>query len=352
MQRSSVGMVALFGWMCSLIAAAPAHADESFATVADQVNKRVVKLFGGGGYQGLVSYGSGVLVSPEGHILTVANHILLAQELLVHLPDGRRVEAQVLVVEPELDVALLKIDKAADLPYFDVTKAAGGPLGKAGDWVLAFSNEFQVATRDEPVSVQHGVIAAYAKLHGRRGIFDAPYGGDVYIIDAVTNNPGAAGGAVTDRRGRLLGIIGKEVRNTLSGTWINYAMPIQSLASFVDKAKKGEYKPIAKSETPAGPAGYHGIVMVPNVVERTPPFIEEVAPGSPAERAGLRPDDLIIYAQGQQIASVKAFREVMDRSRPGSVVRLEVRRVDKSVGGGERLMVVELKLEEPVARKK
>jgi serine protease Do len=328
------------------------RADDSFADVADQVNQRVVKLFGSGGYQGLVSYGSGILVSPEGHVLTVASHILLTDELRVHLWDGRRLQAQVLVVEPELDAALLKINGVDHLPYFDVGQSAAGPLAKAGEWVLAFSNEFQIATRDEPVSVQHGVIAAYAKLRGRRGIFEAPYTGDVYVVDAVTNNPGAAGGALTDRRGRLLGVIGKELRNTLSDTWVNYAVPIQMLATFVDKAKKGDYKPIIRSEVPPGIPGYHGIVMVPNVVERTPPFIEEVILGSPAARAGLRPDDLVVFAQGEQIASVKAFRDVMGRARPGTVVKMEVRRADKAVGGGERLIAVEMTLEEPLAKKK
>src|SRR6516165_4190376 len=176
------------------------RAEDSVASVADQVNRKIVKLFGYGGYQGLAAYGTGVLVSPQGHILTVASPLLLTQELRVHLYDGLRCQARVIVMEPELDAALLQLDKAEDLPYFDVAAAASAPLAKTGEWILAFSNEFQIATRDEPVSVQHGIIAAYAKLHGRRGMFDAPYQGDVYLIDAVTNNSGAAGGAVTDRR--------------------------------------------------------------------------------------------------------------------------------------------------------
>src|SRR5262249_30191593 len=157
----------------------------------------------------------------------------------------------------------------------------------------AFSNQFQIATRDEPVSVQRGVIAAYSKLQGRRGIFDFPYTGDVYVIDAITNNPGAGGGVVTTRKGELLGIIGKELRNTLTATWINYAVPIHVVAKFAELGMKGEYKPIVKERPAGGPGGYHGIVLVPNVIERTPPYVEEVMPDSPAAKAGLRPDDLI-----------------------------------------------------------
>jgi serine protease Do len=321
------------------------HADDSLAQTAEKVNRKIVKLYGSGGFQGLASTGTGVLVSADGFILTVASPLLNTQDLRVHLYDGRRFHAKIVVVEPELDAALVKIDNVEDLPFFDVVQAAKRPLGSAGDNILGFSNEFHIATRDEPVSVMHGVIAAYSKLHGRRGIFDAAYTGEVYVIDAITNNVSAAGGAITDLKGELLGLIGKELRNTLSDTFVNYAVPIQFLASFVEKAKKGEYKVIVKTKPAEGQGGYHGIIMVPNVVERTPPFIDEVIPGSPAAKAGLKPDDLIVYVDGEQMVSVKAFRELLDRARPGTLLKLDVRRVDKEVGG-DKLVTVELKLEE------
>src|SRR5207237_3717758 len=122
-------------------------------------------------------------------------------------------------------------------------------------------NLFEIATRDEPMSVQHGVIAAYPKLHGRRGVFSAPYTGDVYVIDAITNNPGAGGGSVTSRKGELLGIIGKELRNSLSDTWINYAVPVQVLADLVEKGRRGAYRPTVKVKPAAGPSGFHGIIL-------------------------------------------------------------------------------------------
>src|SRR5205823_2870410 len=140
-------------------------------------------------------------------ILTVASQMLEASELVVHLSDGRRMRAQVIVTEPELDVALCKIKvegkkldepTGLDLPYFDVAAAAKRPPAGPGDWVLGFSNCFEIAMRDEPVSVVRGVVSAVAKLHGRRGIFDFPYTGDVYVVDGVTNNPGSGGGALTD----------------------------------------------------------------------------------------------------------------------------------------------------------
>jgi serine protease Do len=300
----------------------------------------MVKLFGAGGLSGMHAYGTGVLVSADGYVLTAAGPLLDTSDMLVHLYDGRRYTAKVLIVEPDLDAALVKIEKAEGLPYFDIIRAAKAPLARPGDWILAFSNEFQIATREESMSVLHGVIASYTKLHGRKGIFQAPYTGDVYVLDAITNNPGAAGGAVTNSRGELLGIIGKELRNTLTETWINYAVPVQSLADFVEKAKRGEYRPVVKNRPATRTPGYHGIVLVPSVVDRTPPYVEDALPASPAARAGLKPDDLIVYVDGEKIGSVKEFEEIIGRGRPGSVVKLEIRR-------GDKLVTVDLKLETP-----
>src|SRR5436309_15372269 len=83
---------------------------QAFTTVAGQVNKKMVKLFGAGGFKGLPSYGTGILVSADGFILTVNNHILATTDLRVHLYDGRFHHAKVIAKEPELDIALVKID--------------------------------------------------------------------------------------------------------------------------------------------------------------------------------------------------------------------------------------------------
>src|SRR5438552_6263569 len=292
-------MVAILLLPLAAMAQGPKRSPE--ALVTEQVNQKMVKIFGSGGIRGISAYGTGVVVSPDGYVLTENTPMLDTPDLVVHLWDGRRLPAKVVVGEPELDAALVKIDKAEELPYFDVAALAKAPPAQPGDLILAFSNLFEIATREEPMSVQHGVIAAYSKLHGRRGIFEAPYTGDVYVIDAITNNPGAGGGAITNRKGELLRIIGKEVRNTLSDTWINYAVPIHVLANFVEKGKKGEYKLIVKPKAVSGPGVYHGIILVPNVVERTPPFVEDTIPGSPGARAGLKPDDLIVYVNNEKI---------------------------------------------------
>jgi len=283
-------------------------------------------------------------------------------------------KAQVVVVEPELDAAIVKIrgegKKLEDpldyeLPYFDFAAAAKQPHAEVGDWVLAISNTFEIALRDEPLSLQRGVIMAYTKLAGRRGVFEFPYTGDVYVTDMIMNNPGAAGGALVDRKGNLLGMIGREIKNSLSDTWMNYAIPVSakveikvkervkdmngqeheeektltvSLPEFVSKGMKGEYKPIKRPTLIAGEGGYHGIVFVPNVLERTPAYVEDVVPGSPAAKAGIRPDDLISFVDGEPVVSIKSFQEwIKKNTRPGQLLRVEVRR-------GEGLQTIELHL--------
>jgi serine protease Do len=339
------------------IFASAAGAQESVAKAAKEVNQKMVKLFGIGGFKGLPSYGTGILVSAEGHILTVNNHILINPGILVHLYDGRQYQAKVLFREPAMDVALLKIDEKVDfLPHYKFELEAVRPMAENGDWTLAFSNQFKIAMRDEPMSVQRGGIAAVADMRGRRGVFDAPYGGDVYYLDGVACNPGAAGGALTDRKGHLLGILGRELKDNRIDTWINYAVPIQaavdlqredkksgktsivkvSMAMFVDEAMKGDYKQ-STTVVRVDKGGYHGIILVHNAVSSTPPYIEEVVADSPAAKANLQPDDLILYVEGFSVPTIKVFRETMKQYAPGDDVSVQVQR-------GNRLESVKLKL--------
>ncbi len=335
----------------------PLFAQDPVTAVSVEVNKKMVKLFGIGGFKGLPSYGSGILLSKEGHILTCNNHILNTPGILVHAYDGRQFQAKVLAREPALDVAILKIDEEAKFAhYFDLEKEAARPMAENGDWVLAYSNQFRIALREEPMSVQRGVIAALADLRGRRGVFDAPFTGDVYFLDAIACNPGAAGGIVTNRKGHLLGILGRELKDQRTDTWINYAVPIQAV---VDVRREKDGKVVAAKETMASFAkaviagthipstivkredkgAYHGIVLVlsPAGLTSTPPYVEEAPAGTPAAKAGLQPDDLILYVEGESVPTIKAFRETMKQYPPGVEVTIQLQR-------GNKLETLKLKL--------
>lgn len=331
--------LALFLWFAG---ASVAWADTSFAAVAREVNRKMVKVYGAGGYRGVNAYCTGVLISPDGYILTVYSPTLDTQNLRVHLYDGTRHAVELVAAEPQLDVALLKIKnqepfKEQPLPYFDISKPAAS--AQVGDWVLAFTNQFEVAVRDEPVSVQRGVIAAIVPFAGRRGITEANYKGMAYIVDAITNNPGANGGLLTTRRGEPLGLIGKELKNTLTETWVNYAMPLPLLADFAAKAMKGKYKRQARDDDKVidDKKAYHGITLIADVLDRTPPYVEDIAPGSPAAQAGLRINDLLIFVRHPRqdvpeemdervISSCKTFKDVLAPLAPGTKVSFVVRR--------------------------
>ena len=273
-----------------------------------QVQPKVVKIYGAGGFQGLESYQSGMLISAEGHILTVWSYVLDTDEIHVTLDDGRRFKAEILGADPRLDLAILKID-AVELPHFLLAAAV---TVEPGTRVLAFSNLFGVATGDEPASVLHGHVAVRSQLQARRGVFDTAFKGPVYVVDAMTNNPGAAGGALTDYQGRLIGMLGKELRNSLSNTWLNYAIPVDQMTSTVDEIRLGKFvrRPAEEmNQKPEKPLSLDllGIVMVPDVLERTPPYIDAVRPGSPAAEADLRPDDLVLFVNSRLVQSCKAL---------------------------------------------
>src|SRR5262245_26031736 len=116
-------------------------ADQSFAKVAEEVNPKVVKLFGSGGFKGLASYGTGVLISKDGYILTVNSHILDTRDLRIHLYDGSRFHGKVVAREPILDIALVQIEstgkRAVEIEYFfNVEQAANRPTLEPGTHVL------------------------------------------------------------------------------------------------------------------------------------------------------------------------------------------------------------------------
>ena len=253
----------------------------------------------------------------------------------VVLSDGRRYFGRVQSAVPELDLAVLKID-AEGLPHFDLAQAATvGP----GTRVLGFSNMFKVAAGDEELSVLHGVVAARTPLTARRGRFEVPYRGPVYIVDAITNNSGAAGGALTTYDGRLLGMIGRELRNTESNVWINYAIPITELAEPIAAIREGRAaateQPAAENASTGYTATDFGLVLVPDVVYRTPAFVESIQPGSLLAGRGLEPDDLVVFVNNELVPSIRVLEERLAKLQAEDDLSIIARR-------GNQLITVEV----------
>jgi serine protease Do len=292
----------------------------------------MVKVYGAGGLQGLESYQSGFLVSADGHILTAWSYVLDTDFITTILNDGRRFQAELIGADPRLEIAILKID-AEGLDFFDRSKDLELDVGSR---VLAFSNLYGVATGDEATSVLHGVVSARTTLNARRGVFKTPYRGPVYVIDAITNNPGAAGGALTDHQGQLAGILGKELRNSLTNTWLNYSIPISQLNPAIDDILAGKSRPRTDDEAARRPDRPHtlaslGLVMVPDVLAKTPPYIDAIRRESAAEKRGLRPDDLILFVGDRLIPSCEALRNELSFIDQIDQVQLVVQRGDDLV---------------------
>ena len=294
----------------------------SVAEVVDTVQPKVVKIHGAGGLRGLEAYQSGFLISRTGHVLTAWSYVLDSDDVSVTLNDGRRFTAELLGMDPRLEIAILKIDSIG-LPHFEISAAS---VIAVGDRVLAFCNVYGVATGDEPVSVLHGHVAATTKLEGRRGRYRTPYAGPIYVLDAMTNNAGAAGGVLTNAAGQIVGVLGKEIRDAESNIWLNYAIPAAELTEAVSDILAGKIRPrVVDDERPVAKRPWSlqllGLQLIPDLLPRTPPFVHQVLPSSQAEKLRLQPDDLVMYLDGVLVRSVKdVVSELSFRDRDDPVI--------------------------------
>lgn len=294
---------------------------------ARDAQRRVVKIYGAGGLSGMEAYQSGFLVSPDGHVATAWSYVLDVEPIVL-LDDGRRFESKIVGFEPSLELAVLKIE-ASELPYFRVNDA---DTAQWGDPILAVSNLFGIATGSEPASVMQGTIAGISNLDARSGTLKTPYRGKVLILDLIANNPGAAGGAVVDMHGQLVGMLGKELRDSATGVWLNYAIPASALRKTIGDIIAGRETTAVTKVDPKLPRDRShslrtlGLVMVPDVLETTPAYIDHVITGSTAARAQLRPDDLVLLVNGKRVDSQRTLRNLLRTIDRRDDVEVTIRR--------------------------
>lgn len=292
---------------------------------------KTVKIYGVGGLAGFDDAQSGILISDSGHILTVTGSVLDEDPINCTLNDGQKFTAKLVGVNPKLSIAVLKID-AQTPDYFDLS-AEPVPVA-VGRPVLAITNLYSVATGNEPMSVQHGVVSAITPLEARRGAFVAGFKGDVYLIDAITNNPGAPGGALVDYNGAFLGLVGKQLKSTTQSVYINFAMPQSALSSAVqdilDKKspKAGQQDEVAKPADAWTPNKL-GFQLTPDVLPLTPAYIDSVRANSPAAKAGLEPDDFIVMVNGNVVKDVKSLKAALEKIDVADPVELLILRNDE-----------------------
>jgi len=296
--------------------------DRPFARAIESAQQRTVKVFGAGIGRS-AGYASGILVGREGQIVTAQGVFLGADSLRVTLPNGKTHPAVVVRRSTELQAALLKIE-AETAEYFDLSQSAEA---QPGDWLLAVSNAFKVAEGKEPLSVNIGVLSLRMPIDARRGLHDFPYHADAVVYDAITSNPGADGGAVVTADGKLVGMIGRVIESKSTGTRLNYAVPVDLLAKFV--AGESPVEPLPQP-TIAAKADL-GIRLFSLGGRRGPAFIDRVLPGSPAARAGLKTDDLVVTIGGQVVRDAADFKRIADALAVGTEVVVEVKRKNELI---------------------
>jgi S1-C subfamily serine protease len=252
--------------------------------------------------------GSGVIVRPDGLILT-NNHVVQgAQEITVTLLSGRSLKGKVLGGDRFADLAVVKVESPQPLPAVEM--GASGAL-QVGQTAIAIGNPFGLGS-----TVTVGVISAV-----NRSIQASP---DFVIENLVQTdaaiNPGNSGGALLDAAGRLIGINTAIVRDAQG---IGFAIPVDYARAVMDQliAQGRVVRPALGVEIrgeidPNTARAYrlpveHGVVVVPQQ-------------GSPAERAGMRPQDIIVGIDGQAVNTVGDMRRELFKKKPGDAVRVEV----------------------------
>ena len=270
------------------------------------------------------SLGSGVIVSTSGYVLTNHHVVEAADEIEVALADGKKLLARVVGNDPETDLAVLRVN-ADDLP--SITFGSSETL-RVGDIVLAIGNPFGVGQ-----TVTSGIISAL----GRTGLGINTF--ENFIQTDAAINPGNSGGALIDANGNLIGINTAIFTRTGSSAGIGFAIPVSTAKMVLDQ--------IVKSGSVT--RGWIGV----EVQEITPPMAESfklsstrgaliagVLRGGPADKAGVKPGDVLVEVEGKPVADPAGMLNLIAALAPGQSAKVRLKRqgqdVDANVTVGRR----------------
>ncbi len=256
--------------------------------------------------------GTGFLIDSDGHILTNHHVIEDATRIMVRLTDGRNLRARRIGSDPDTDIALIKVDSARALPY--------APLGdsdalRVGEWVLAIGN---------PLAYEHTVTVGVVSFIGRK-LFDTSL--DRYIQTDAAINFGNSGGPLIDARGEVIGI-NAAISSRASN--IGFAVPINQARDILPQLR----------ETGRVSRGYIGVLprdIDPDLqrglglASSVGAVVQDVTPGSPGARAGLRLYDLIVAVDGKPIAGNDELIQLIASREPGTMATLQVVRDGRSM---------------------
>ncbi len=324
-----VGAAADFTYAAEVSTPAVVHIKASAMRQSQQRGMDIFDLFGEdfgmrrSGPQKQESSGSGVIVSPDGYIVT-NNHVVEgAEELEVVMSNKRTFKAKVIGTDPSTDIAVIQIP-AKDLPALAF---GSSDAIKVGEWVVAVGNPFNLES-----TVTAGIVSAKGRgigilnqrAQGRQGNSDTPL--ESFIQTDAVVNPGNSGGALVNLKGELIGI--NTAIASPTGSYAGYAFAVPS--SLVKKVSSDIIKFGGVQR------GYIGIIPEELDSKKAEQYDVKVATGiyvqgfgessSAAKDAGLKVGDVITKVDGIEVDSDPKFRELVARKRPGESVVLTVNR--------------------------
>ncbi|MBS0302697.1 MAG: Do family serine endopeptidase, partial [Proteobacteria bacterium] len=271
--------------------------------------------FGDQGPQSQTGLGSGVIVSPDGYILT-NNHVVEgADEIEVALTDGRHARATVIGTDPDTDLAVLKVqlDKLPVIVLGDSDKLA------VGDQVLAIGNPFGVGQ-----TVTSGIVSALGRSHLGINTFEN------FIQTDAAINPGNSGGALVDVNGNLMGINTAIYSRSGGSMGIGFAIPVSTAKQVLEGiVRDGQvtrgWIGVEPNELSPELAQTFGVQATQGVI------ITGVLQGGPAAQAGIRPGDVILQVAGKPTDNVSQLLTTVAALPPGKAANFELQRGDKQM---------------------
>lgn len=270
-----------------------------------------------------IGLGSGFIINKQGYIITNEHVIRGADKITVTLPDAREFNASLTGSDPYSDLAVIKIDSKVDLPF---TKLGNSDNVQIGNWAIAIGNPFAFAVKNPEPTVTVGVISA---LHRSLPMTDKrtrEYS-DLIQTDAAIN-PGNSGGPLVNIYGEVIGI--NVAIFTLSGgsEGIGFAVPINVAKKIINDLMQGKkvlygWLGVIIQDVDANLANYFGLsdnsgILVSRVVE-----------ASPAEKAGLKPGDILISLDDEEIKNTQRLIRAILKKNIGEQVVLGVIRDSK-----------------------
>jgi len=261
------------------------------------------------------SLGSGVIVSSQGLILTNHHVVEAADEIEVALEDGRTVPARVVGTDPETDLAVLKID-VKNLP--SITFAAPEKIN-VGDVVLAIGNPFGVGQ-----TVTQGIISALGRNHLGINTFEN------FIQTDAPINPGNSGGALIDTDGNLVGVNSAIYSRSGGSMGIGFAIP-------VSLAKQVMEQIIRQGSVTRGWIGIEAQDITPDLAEsfklkeNRGSLIAGIIDGSPAEKSGLKPGDILLSIDDHDVIDSSSMLNLISSLKPNKKATLKIIRDQKEI---------------------